>query len=231
MGTMIPTKDKVGKCPYCRNSVRFESSEDGNYFLCQRAERGVYKRYMVNGLKCPECEGLIITLITQRLLNNAWMPENQQMLYPLGSARPPVPLEVPEPIAQDYKEACLVEPLSQKATAALARRCLQNMLRDPNAGNVKPSDLSKEIDQAISKLPTALAESIDAVRNVGNFGTHPIKCQHTGEIVDVEPQEAEWLLDTLEELFDHYYVKPQRIKQKRDALNKKLTDAGKPPLK
>ncbi len=39
---------------------------------------------------------------------------------------------------------------------------------------------------------------IDAVRVIGNFAAHPIKSKSTGEIVDVEPGEAEWNLNTLE---------------------------------
>jgi hypothetical protein len=49
--------------------------------------------------------------------------------------------------------------------------------------------------------------------------------------VPVEPEEAEWNLDVLEQLFDLYFVLPARAKAKKEALNKKLTDAGKPPLK
>ena len=51
-------------------------------------------------------------------------------VHPFGSNRPPCPLEVPENIASDYREACLVFPFSAKASAALSRRCLQNLLRD-----------------------------------------------------------------------------------------------------
>lgn len=225
----LPEDGATGKCPHCNTSVRFELSKSfSQQGFSYYSEEGSIRVYGVN---CPACKKLIVCLLQNKPRINDINPANCRMLYPLGSARPSVPLEIPEQIAQDYKEACLVEPLSKKASAALARRCLQNVLRDPNAGNVKHNDLSKEIDQVIPTLPTALAESIDAVRNIGNFGAHPIKSQHSGEIVDVEPEEAEWILDTLEELFDHYYVKPQRIKQKRDALNEKLNKAGKPPLK
>jgi hypothetical protein len=54
---------------------------------------------------------------------------------------------------------------------------------------------------------------------------------NTGEIIDVEPGEAEWLLNVLEGLFDHYFVQPAILAAKKDALNKKLADAGKPPMK
>ena len=50
-------------------------------------------------------------------------------------------------------------------------------------------------------------------------------------MIEVEPGEAEWLLETLEGLFDFYFVQPAKLEKKRDALNKKLGAAGKPPLK
>jgi hypothetical protein len=120
---------------------------------------------------------------------------------------------------------------SPKASAALSRRCLQNLLRD-KAG-VKPSDLNKEIDDLLASktLPSDLADTVDAIRNIGNFAAHPLKSTDTGLIVEVEPGEAEWCLDVLEELFDFYFVRPGRIASKRDALNKKLAEAGKPPMK
>jgi hypothetical protein len=33
---------------------------------------------------------------------------------------------------------------------------------------------------------------LDAIRTIGNFAAHPIKSTSSGEIVDVEPGEAEW---------------------------------------
>jgi hypothetical protein len=138
---------------------------------------------------------------------------------------------VPTEVAKDYLEACLVIADSPQASAALSRRCLQLLLR--KYGGVKPNDLSKEIDEILAKhtLPSHLADSIDAIRNIGNFAAHPIKSTTTGEIVEVAPREAEWNLDVLESLFDFQFVQPAIIKAKRDALNKKLADAGKPPLK
>jgi len=43
----------------------------------------------------------------------------------------------------------------------------------------------------------------------------------------VEPGEAEWNLDTLEALFDYYFVQPSVIRRKKDALKQELKDAGK----
>ena len=120
---------------------------------------------------------------------------------------------------------------SPKASAALSRRCLQAILRD-HAG-VKHGNLAGEIQQVIDsgKLPSHLTESLDAIRNIGNFAAHPIKSTSTGEVIEVEDGEAEWNLDVLESLFDFYFVQPAIIKKKRDALNSKLKDAGKPQMK
>ncbi len=151
------------------------------------------------------------------------------MVHPQGIARAPIHPEVPPQLAEDYREACVVLRESPKASAALSRRCLQHVLRE--VAQVKPDNLSNEIDEVLPKLPQYLAQAVDAVRNVGNFSAHPIKSKSTGEIVTVEPGEAEWLLDTLEGLFDFYFTQPAALRAKRDALNSKLSDAGKPPLK
>jgi len=152
-------------------------------------------------------------------------------IYPKGSTRPPCPSEVPSFIAEDYTEACIVLADSPKASAALSRRCLQNLLRE--AAKVKPGNLANEIQQVIESLTlrSDLAESIDAIRNIGNFAAHPEKSEITGMILPVEPAEAEWNLDVLEDLFDFYYVRPAIREKKRSSLNAKLSEAGKPPMK
>ena len=188
---------------------------------------------------CPACSRIVIFLQqgddfyrqSQDLHTRIRNVQNSTLVYPRSSARGPVASQVPTAIAQDYREACLVLLDSPKASAALSRRCLQHVLRD--AAHVDHGDLSSEIQQLINsgKLPTLLADSIDAVRITGNFSAHPVKSAASGEIVDVEPHEAEWNLDVLDSLFDYYYVQPAALVKKRTALNEKLKSAGKPPLK
>jgi hypothetical protein len=153
------------------------------------------------------------------------------LVYPKAASRKSLSSDVPDHFAKDYKEACLVLSDSAKASAALSRRCLQNILRE--CAGVKRSDLSKEIDEVLAakSLPSYLADGIDAIRAIGIFAAHPVKSSSTGELVEVEPGEAEWLLDLLEGLFDFYFVQPAVLKRKRDEVNKKLTDVGKPPMK
>jgi hypothetical protein len=156
---------------------------------------------------------------------------HERVIWPKAPARATLPKIVDEKFAGDYREACLVLADSPKASAALSRRCLQMILRE-KAG-IKPGSLNSEIDGILNSksLGSNLAGAIDAVRVIGNFAAHPLKSTNTGEIIDVEPGEAEWLLDTLEKLFDFYFVEPDLLAKKRADIDLKLKDAGKPPLK
>ena len=157
-------------------------------------------------------------------------PPVETIVYPKASTRP-LPPEVDRKFASDFNEACLVIADSEKASAALSRRCLQNLLRE-KAG-VKSGNLADEIQEVLDsgQLPSYLADDIDAVRVTGNFAAHPTKNTSTGEVIDVERGEAEQNLNTLEGLFDFYFVQPAKSAKRRAALNEKSMKAGKPPLK
>lgn len=232
MATYAP--DSRGRCPHCLTVVRFEQalldhSRQLNIHIGGVAIRSNKESIRFTGANCPECGKLILTVETGKWKPEMFVAEDEFVVCPLQSTRPPVPKEVPAHIAADYNEAALVLNLSPKASAALSRRCLQSVLRE--AGNADQHDLSKQIDAIIPKLPSYIAENLDAIRNIGNFAAHPLKDQNSGQIIDVEAGEAGWNLDVLDQLFDFYYVQPALAKQKRDALDEKLRTAGKPPMK
>jgi hypothetical protein len=222
------------KCPHCLENFHEQF---------RKADLGEDPdgTWIVSWDDCPSCNRLIINL--QRWKVHGYLvsgdgsrepndiKEEERLIRPRSSSRGPAPSTVPRAIAGDYQEACIVLPDSPKASAALSRRCLQNLLRD--AGGVKPGNLADEIAQVLksSGFPSYLAEQVDAIRHTGNFAAHPEKSNNTGEIVDVEPGEAEWNLDVLELLFDFYYVQPALAQQKRAALNKKLGETGKKPMR
>ena len=213
------------KCPHCLVSVHSTWKHWGNPWGEKSIEDWKYT-FQFRSTVCPACKRLIFNLDRRDFLGNVV----SSTVYPKGTVRP-VPPEVEEEFANDFREACLVIGDSEKASAALSRRCLQNLLREK--AKTKAKDLAEQIQEVLDSgnLPSHLADAIDGVRNVGNFATHTIKSQHTGEVIEVEDGEAEWLLETLEGLFDFYFVQPAKLKKKIDALNKKLKDAGKPPLK
>jgi len=98
-------------------------------------------------------------------------------------------------------------------------------------------DLSAEIDLLLNEpdprkaTPYRLRETIDAIRNSGNLSAHPIDDKTALQVIDVEPHEAEWCLEILEECFQHFYVGPAVAKARKIAVDEKLALAGKPPSK
>ncbi len=107
-----------------------------------------------------------------------------------------------EAIRNDYYEACRIRDLSPKASATLARRCLQGMIRD--FWSIKKDNLKQEIDELEDKVNNDTWVSIDAVRSVGNIGAHMEK--DINIIIDVEPEEAKLLIGLIEQLVDDWYV-------------------------
>jgi Domain of unknown function (DUF4145) len=220
------------KCPHCL--IAFHDK-----WTAFPIQTDVDGSWMLSHTTCPDCKRLIIRLVNGAgvadprtgALISLLVAHKELQVYPRGSGRSPCPNEIPNQISEDYKEACLVLPDSPKASAALSRRCLQNVLRE--SANVKHGDLYDEIQQVLDsgKLPAQIADGLDAVRAIGNFGAHPIKSKHTGEVMPVAVGEAEWNLDILESLFDFYYVQPALLAAKKAALNKKMQEAGKKPVR
>ncbi len=156
--------------------------------------------------------------------------DKQKLIYPQSKSSQ-IGEEVPEHYSKDFAEAAEVLPISAKASAALSRRILQDVLREELG--IKKANLVKEIEEFIqrSDVPTYLGDAVDAVRNVGNFAAHPLKDTNTGEVVEVEAGEAEWLLEVNESLFDFVFVQPQRLEERKKKLNIKLKTLGKPSMK
>ncbi len=224
------------KCPHCSVGVSLEFGKT------VWAEKDVEKTGMGYGLfyaHCPECAGLVVLFkrgyykveYTTRYENNYLEDITlEEIIYPKSVNRK-VETEVPERYRKDFLEACAVLPISAKASAALSRRILQDILREHFT--IKYSSLATEIEKfiALKDVPSYLSQAVDAIRNIGNFAAHPLKDTNTGEIVEVEAGEAEWLLDVLESLFDFAFIQPNRLAERKKSLNEKLKSLGKPTMK
>jgi hypothetical protein len=208
------------KCSHC--AIHFHDNWQIGGFLRNNGallEHGhPLRKWVYRSAQCPKCNE--ITLEIARLNQNDILLEDWRQIYPIGANRGPVSQDVPANIAQDYIEACNVLPISAKASAALARRCLQNML---HAHGYNARDLAREVDLLLTEpdtkkaLPYSLRETVDGIRNFGNFSAHPIDDKTTLQVIDVDPHEAEWCLETIEELFEHFYVGPAAAKAKKAA--------------
>lgn len=121
------------KCPHCL----VEFSAEKRLIEIGRDPEGCW---VIEAYDCPnpDCRKLILFLVSGEDLGyrdslNVSRVEDEKtrvLVHPRGSSRPPTPPEVPKELAEDYEEACIVLPDSPKASAALSRRCLQNLLRE-----------------------------------------------------------------------------------------------------
>ena len=215
----------VVKFNYATTTVGAASFPDGQTLKVMATNQEM----RLEALECPNCGKLILRGYLAPTGVKVHPPVSIFLdLYPSGTNRP-VPVEVPKHIATMYHESEQVMPISEEASAAISRRCLQTVLVEAGKSNRK--ELADQITEVLPSLPYNLQQQLDAVRNIGNFGAHPTKSQVTGAIVEVEVGEATWNLDVLDLLFDHYYVQQAKIDAKRQALNKKLAEHGKPPMK
>lgn len=221
------------KCPHCQVEVneKFDEKYIGKYGKTY---------YSLFYMRCPnkKCDKPIVLI---GYANNAsqyatgiYISDQPSCIYkqlfPIGSGRMPAAPEVEPQFAEDYNEACLVLPFSPKASAALSRRCLQNIIRLKEG--IKERNLKTEIDKLIAtnKLPSYISDNLEIIRGFGNIAAHGMEDQVSGEILDVEPNEAEFLLDVLELLFDLYFVQAAKAAKMKATLNQKLTSAGQKPI-
>jgi hypothetical protein len=192
-------------------SMETAAAPFGNPALLWKAEYGI----------CRECGNSIINIVGSK--PGSKVPEIKKLVYPEHVNRL-VPDEVGDPYRRDFLEACAVLPFSERASAALSRRCLQKILTDK--GGAKERDLFDQIREVEGTLPPGMLDDLHKLRLIGNFSAHPIKDTNTGEILAVGPGEAEFCLDILGELFQHYFVKPIKDKEKRGKIDEWLKRAG-----
>ncbi len=134
-------------------------------------------------------------------------------LIPESRART-FPPYIPAVVLDDYREACLIRDKSPKASATLSRRCLQGMIRD--FWKVKPGRLVDEIDAIQAMIDPVTWGAIDALRRLGNIGAHMEK--DINLIVDVDPDEANLLIELIETLLTEWYVNREERANRMNAL-------------
>lgn len=221
------------KCPHCGEHFRpkwlsGKVSAYGDDF------HKTLEHWTLLGTRCLSCGRETIKVLLQRPIpNSSEMMEQYFSVIPRSRRPSNYYPNAPEGIVADYWEACEVLEVSSKAAAAIARRCLQAILWEQGYNQ---KDLAQQIDALLAEegahaLPRGLADNVDAVRNFGNFSAHRINDKTTFQVIDVEPEEAEWCLEIIEELLDHYYERPAELAEKQSKLQDKLQRANKPEPK
>ncbi len=196
-------------CPHCSRptTVTENDFEQSNLDVHLENPLGP-QRFGVTAIACPnpECKKLTINFAQSSLKQvvSGWSIEERidfWQLIPESSAKV-LQDYIPIAIKADYTEACLIADKSPKASATLARRCLQGMIRDFH--KVQKNRLVDEIEAIKDRIDPLTWDAIDAVRSIGNIGAHMEKDINT--IVDVDEGEAKELIQLIELLIEDWYV-------------------------
>ena len=189
--------------------------------------------WFVQSMSCPSCSEVLVRLDV-RLKEES---ENgfPKLVYPATANQISAAYKVvPVNLRNDFQEASAILHLSPKASAAISRRILQDVLS--SAGYTEATlyaQLTSTLDQMDTSriLPEHIRKYIDVVRQCGNMAAHPMKDATTGLVIDVELEEADWCLDLVKALLDFYYVLPEESNRKLKTVNSKLSSVGKPSVK
>lgn len=197
------------ECPFCNHkaTIKSDNMHDNSTILTIdnfEGQKELYSYFIV----CPneDCNKYTLDVM---LFNSSYNHPYRQRgefikkwnLIPQSNSKI-FPSYIPKPIIDDYNEACAILDLSPKASATLARRCLQGMIRD--YFGVSKARLIDEINEIKEKMDPLTWNSIDAVRKIGNIGAHMEK--DINLIIDVEPKEAKILLQLIEQLIEDWYI-------------------------
>lgn len=220
VGGMDNRRDFLWECPYCHNGATVTSANRNHGVVAERVSgSGQEVPAAVSVfIRCPNSECRQFSLYAVCFDRAAWTTTSggsrryavasdasvvgSWRLVPASEGAKEFPAYVPEPIRQDYTEAHLIRNLSPKASATLARRCLQGMIRDFHG--VSGRNLKAEIEAIEDKVAPLTWQAIDAVRSVGNIGAHMER--DIDLIVEVDPGEAAMLIGLIEMLVGDWYV-------------------------
>lgn len=221
------------KCPYCGQNATIDDKNEKifqNDLLVSYSEKWKNKdndmSFFTKIITCPnlECQNYSLEIFIYKAEGNRhWnyieVDENEKIfhywrLLPSSMAKV-LPDYIPEHVKQDYEEACAILNSSPKASATLARRCLQGMIRDYWTITNKKS-LHFEIEELKNKgVDSDIIDTLLAFKSIGNIGAHPEK---DNTIIDVEPDEAKKLIEMLEMLFEDWYIERENRKNRLNSI-------------
>jgi hypothetical protein len=204
-----------GICPHCNSSSVFlmvstpysESDTDAIGTVIG------FKFWAV--MQCQGCLNLILGGVKRATPHGQHMAGEYQYLrhYPIGKPNDNVAPEIPENIANDFKEALRCRFVdAYNATVEMCRRAVQANCFDLGAPKDK---LVKQIDWLAAKgtITTPLKEMAHRIRLGGNLGAHPPEDPNDASEITINNLYADAVLVFTHNFFQHVYVLPERLNQ------------------
>ncbi|MBV5279598.1 MAG: DUF4145 domain-containing protein [Campylobacteraceae bacterium] len=135
-----------------------------------------------------------------------WKTNDKTMIDPITITHLPAHQEMPIDIKSLYNEALSVVDLSPKASAALLRLAIQNLMPLIGANIGK---LDKDIAKLVSEgLPEEIQQALDYCRVIGNNAVHPNELN-----LDDTPEMAHAMFEMINFIVEEKIAKPKRVKE------------------
>ncbi|MDO8433833.1 MAG: DUF4145 domain-containing protein [Candidatus Binatus sp.] len=237
------------KCPYCNHDIPelwqplFRAADGlgkplekpADYIGVQTNPDDFHRNQVVSvtlkWMQCPnvDCHQILVHVLrNQKTGIESWDAKKRELYFAVPRKIAPRALDplVQDPFRRDYLEAASILGDSPRMSAILSRRILADLLA-AFAGRTEYK-LEDRIDNFIAdtQFPSNLKDNLHHLREIGNFGAHTKKDKATGEIIDVDREEAEWTLEVVDGLFDYFIVSPEKDKERRAKWDAKRGSTG-----
>jgi len=199
-----------GYCPHCNVYLCVEVD---NEEIIEALDRGESVTIVYES--CRACKGLIVLIDRKR------KELQKEVIYPKHSVWEALPSEVPLVYQREYYQAVGTLRPSPKASASLIRGLLALVLHQHY--QINHGNLAREVKDLISRsdIPSYIQDDLDRFRRMGNLAAHPVVDGDTGNLVEVEPWEASWLLGMMWAFLDFSFVQPAKQKERGERLDEK----------
>jgi hypothetical protein len=176
-----------------------------------------------------DCRQLLVTVAQRSVAPGIAALSVQDELWiawpRFGEGKRHIAPEVGDPLRADYEQAAAILEISPRMSAVMSRRILADLLE--RCAGLSGFSLAKRIDGFTNDKshPSGLRDNLHHFREIADFGAHT-QTDDQAQIIDVGRDEAEWTLDLLDRLFDYFIVAPERDRKMREAMDKRIKDAG-----
>lgn len=142
--------------------------------------------------------------------------------------RPSLPPDVPENAREAYAQAHFLVQRSPRASGALSRYCLQQMVHDFwQLSADEKGTLSSEFKQISDRLSPETLASIECVRDYGSIDSQ--LSQDRDMMVETTVDEAKMLIALVQLLIQEWYMERGRRQKRCDAIRQLVEEAKRKP--
>jgi hypothetical protein len=203
------------QCPHCHSEI---GGKQHTFALGEDPDGA----WQVSSTRCNICERLVVELCAK---DGCAYP-----VRPLGSGRPRLAGDVPAEFESEYHTACEILAISPESSAAISRRLLQRFfVAQFGTENAELSELIGTATEAAEMQPY-LREALRTLVALARLEPQSEKSLRPHTLIPVQPGEAEWTLDVLQNLLEARYVQPARLQRLQSALEEKVGPLAPPPV-